>query len=115
MSVRPRTSKQGVNNRWNCLDNPIYLYLTRIFKQYYLKNPIVSLQLRCVFLNKGLLLFMEGDVVTDCLVVAKIDLTHLGYVEALGDDNKHSLAQGKEEHTRLNCDPRYHLSYAHGG
>ena len=53
---------------------------------------------------------MEGDVVTDCLVVAKIDLAHLGYVEALGNDNKHSLAQGKEEHTRLNCDPRYHLS-----
>ena len=58
---------------------------------------------------------MEGDVVTDCFVVAKIDLTHLGYVEALGDDNEHSLAQGKEEHTRLNRDPRYHLSYSHGG
>ena len=58
---------------------------------------------------------MEGDVVTDCLVVAQVDLTHLGYVEALGNDNKHSLAQGEEEHTRLNCDPRYHLSYAHGG
>ena len=93
----------------------IYLFIPRIIIQFYLKNSIVSLQLRGVFLNKGLLFFMEGDVVADCFVVAKIDLTHLGYVEALGNDNKHSLAQGKEEHTRLNCDPGYHLSYPHGG
>ena len=58
---------------------------------------------------------MEGDVVADCFVVAKIDLTHLGYVEALGDDDEHALEQRKEEHTRLNCDPGYHLFYSHGG
>ena len=53
---------------------------------------------------------MKGDVVTDCLVVSKVDLTNLGNVEALGDDNKHSLAEGKEEHTWLNCNARNHLS-----
>ena len=53
---------------------------------------------------------MKGDVVTDCLVVSEVDLTNLGYIEALGDDNKHSLAEGKEEHTWLNRNARNHLS-----
>ena len=50
--------------------------------------------------------FVVGDVVADGFVEAKVDFANFSNVQVLSDDDKHPIAESKEEHTGLNSDPR---------